>query len=625
MKHEPRYILGISAYYHDSAAALLCDGRIAAAVQEERFSRKKHDPDFPSRALRYVLEEAGIGLDALSGIAFYEKPFIKFERLLETYHAVAPAGLPGFLASIPVWIKEKLFMRKMLHDSLDEIFPATPHPPLFFPEHHLSHAASAFFPSPFTAAAILTVDGVGEWTTTSIAHGRGNSIAVLRELHFPHSLGLLYSAFTAYCGFKVNSGEYKLMGLAPYGRPGSERACRFEDAIRSELVDIRADGSFLLNTRYFSFLTGRTMYHAPRWERLFSLPPRAPESPTIEQDYMDMALAAQRVTEDIVLRLAKTARERTGEKALCLAGGVALNCVANGRLLRSGIFDRLWIQPASGDAGGATGAALALWHIGMGNDRVADGATDAMGGGFLGPEFGRDEILRMCKKFRAPHEEITPEEALCDRVADLLNEGRVIGWFQGRMEYGPRALGNRSILADPRDPEMQRRLNLKIKYREGFRPFAPSVPEEYAREYFAFDAPSPYMLLTAPVAEGIRKPLPENHWTFPLGERLRHARSSLPAITHVDYSARLQTVSRDVHPRYWLLLESFRKKTGCPVLVNTSFNVRGEPVVCTPEDAYRCFMRTEMDCLVLGNVLLLKDGQPAWNEEKNWREEYVPD
>jgi carbamoyltransferase len=625
LKHGHRYILGISAYYHDSAAALLCDGRIVAAAQEERFSRKKHDPGFPSRAVLHVLEEAGIGLDALSGIAFYEKPFIKFERLLETYHAVAPAGLPGFLASIPVWIKEKLFMRKMLHDGLDEIFPATPHPPLFFPEHHLSHAASAFFPSPFTSAAILTIDGVGEWTTTAIAHGRGNSIAVTRELHFPHSLGLLYSAFTAYCGFKVNSGEYKLMGLAPYGRPDSERVCRFEDAIRSELVDIRADGSFLLNTGYFSFLTGLRMYHAPRWERLFSLPPRAPESPTPEQDYMDMALAIQRVTEDIVLRLAKTARERTGEKALCLAGGVALNCVANGRLLRSGIFDRLWIQPASGDAGGALGAALALWHIGMGNERKPDGATDAMRGAFLGPEFGRDEIFRMCGKYRAPHEEIASEEALCDRVADLLAEGRVIGWFQGKMEYGPRALGNRSILADPRDAEMQRRLNLKIKYREGFRPFAPSVPEEYAGKYFALDSPSPYMLLTAPVTESIRKPLPEKYWTLSLRERLYHVRSTLPAITHVNYSARLQTVNKDVNPRYWLLLESFRKKTGCPVLVNTSFNVRGEPVVCTPEDAYRCFMRTEMDCLVLGNALLFKDAQPAVGEEKNWREEHVLD
>ena len=625
MKHDHCYLIGISAFYHDSAAVLLCDGEVVAAAQEERFSRKKHDASFPSRAIEYVLEEAGIELDAVSGIAFYEKPLLKFERLLETYHAVAPSGLISFLAAMPVWVKEKMFMRQMLRDGLGEISPLKQQPPLYFPEHHLSHASSAFFPSPFDNAAILTVDGVGEWTTTSIAYGQGNSIEVIKELHFPHSLGLLYSAFTAYCGFKVNSGEYKLMGLAPYGDPDSEHVLSLEHNIRTELVDIREDGSFFLNLKYFSFLTSLKMFNAQRWEQLFSMPPRAPESPVIEQNYMNMALAIQRVTEDIMLRLAKTARELTKSSNICLAGGVALNCVANGRILRSKIFDKLWVQPASGDAGGALGAALAQWHIGMGNNRTPGGDRDSMKGSYLGPEFGKDEILRICKKYRAPYEYISEEKILCDKVATLLDQGHVVGWFQGRMEYGPRALGNRSILGDPRNPEMQKRLNLKIKYREGFRPFAPSVSEENAEQYFDLGAPSPYMLLTGPVAEAIRLPLPDNYNELPIMDRLYYVRSTLPAITHVDYSARLQTVSKNINPRWWLLLECFREKYGYPVLVNTSFNVRGEPIVCTPADAYRCFMRTEMDYLVLGNMLLSKDVQPSFAEKADWRTEYVLD
>lgn len=626
MSEKSIYILGVSAYYHDSAAALIRDGVIVAAAHEERFTRKKHDAGFPLNAVRYVLEEAGLGLHEVDGIAFYDKPFLKFERLLETYHAFAPKGLGSFLVSMPVWIKEKLFMRTMLQRGFAPLLaPGATLPTLHFPEHHLSHAASAFYPSPFEDAAILTLDGVGEWVTTSMAKGQGNSITSLREIHFPHSLGLLYSAFTAYCGFKVNSGEYKLMGLAPYGNPHSERTRGMETKIREHLVDIRDDGSFALNMDYFIYATGFRMYDHSRWESLFGIPPRTAESETLEQEYMDMALAIQQVTEDIVLRLARTARTLTGSRNLCMAGGVALNCVANGKLLQERIFENVWIQPASGDAGGALGAALALWHIGMEKPRTPVTERDAMRGSYLGPAFDAGEISRACRRFRAPATIYENFAELCAKVSDILAEGKVVGWFQGRMEYGPRALGNRSILGDPRNPEMQKRLNLKIKYREGFRPFAPSVLEEYTDQCFALDEQSPYMLIVAPVAEKLCRPLPEGYHNLPLWDRLYWQRSDLPAITHVDHSARIQSVSKDTNPRYWQLIDTFRQRHECPLVVNTSFNVRGEPVVCTPDDAYLCFMRTEMDYLVMGDFLLCKEDQPSLREDCDWREQYTLD
>jgi carbamoyltransferase len=609
------HILGISAWYHDSAAALIKDGVIVAAAQEERFSRKKHDPGFPANAVSYVLEEAAISLDAVAAIVFYDKPFLKFERLLETYHAFAPRGLKSFLTSMPVWIREKIFMRSMLEKELRELLPqGRALPPIFFSEHHLSHAASAFFPSPFERAAILTVDGVGEWATTSIARGDGNSITSFNEIHFPHSLGLLYSAFTAYCGFKVNSGEYKLMGLAPYGNPDAEQTRAMEQKILDQMVDVREDGSYALNMPYFNYPVGLRMYDEARWTQLFGIGPRRAESEDVPQEYMNMALAIQRVTETIVSRLAATACERAGSDNLCLAGGVALNCVANGKLLQSGRFRNIWIQPASGDAGGALGAALAYWHIGLNRERAPE-EGDSMRGAYLGPSFSQDEILRVCKRFHAPVRVIPDEKALTETVADLLAEGNVVGWFQGRMEYGPRALGNRSILADPRNAEMQKRLNLKIKFREGFRPFAPSVPEEDAATYFDLREPSPYMLLTAPVAQATRNAPPPDYNALPLWERLYFCRSSLPSVTHVDYSARVQTISSGTNPRYLALARSFRERHGCAVLVNTSFNVRGEPVVCSPRDAYLCFMRTDMDYLVMGDVLLAKTDQPPLPEE----------
>ena len=604
---KPTYILGISAYYHDSAAALLKDGAIVAAAQEERFTRKKNDASFPTNAVRYVLKEAALNPRELNVIAFYDKPFLKFERLLETYHAFVPTGLTSFFTSIPVWAKEKLFMRSMLRDALKE-FLLDDNTPMYFPEHHLSHAASAFFPSPFEESAVLTIDGVGEWTTTMIGQGRGNSIEVLREIHFPHSLGLLYSTFTAYCGFKVNSGEYKLMGLAPYGNPDAERTRIFEKKIRSELIDIREDGSYLLNMNYFSYPVGLRMYHKRRWKDLFGIGPREAES-DLEQEYMDMALAIQRVTEDVVLRLARTARDLTGLDNICLSGGVALNCVANGKLLRSGLFKGVWIQPASGDAGGALGAALAAWHIVLCAFRRPE-VNDAMRGSYLGPAFSVDDIVQVCNRFRAPCRYIADESELCGKVSDLLAEGNVVGWFQGRMEYGPRALGNRSILSDPRNSNMQKHMNLKIKYREGFRPFAPSILEEDVSAYFDLTEKSPYMLLVAPVTEKICNPLPENYNDFSLWERLYYQRSKLPSITHIDYSARVQTVSSAINPRYHALLSAFKERHGCPVLLNTSFNVRDEPIICTPQEAYTCFMHTEMDYLVMGDFLLAKNDQP---------------
>jgi carbamoyltransferase len=617
------YFLGISAYYHDSAAALLMDGEILAAAQEERFTRKKHDPSFPSNAAKYVLAEAGITrLDELQAVAFYDKPWLKFERLLETYHAFAPKGMRSFLSAIPVWVKEKLFMRNLLKVELGRIAPGTAR--LLFPEHHLSHAASAFYPSPFEEAAILTIDGVGEWATATIGHGKSNRIKILRQLDFPHSVGLLYSAFTFYCGFKVNSGEYKLMGLAPYGNANSDQVRTYEHKIRDELVDIRPDGSMLLNMAYFNFATGLTMCHEAKWQELFGFPRREPAS-ELTQPYMDLALAIQQVTEDIVLRLCKTARELTGADRLVLAGGVSLNCVSNGKILRSGAFKDIWIQPASGDAGGALGAAYAAWHIWKGEERRVNLGSDAMNGAYLGPEFSAADILRTARRHQAPFREYSGSDELCRDVAAMLATGCVIGWFQGRMEFGPRALGNRSILGDPRNPDMQKKLNLKIKFREGFRPFAPAVLEEDSSAYFELDRPSPYMLLVAPVQKSRSIPLPENYNQQGMWEKLYQLRSDIPAVTHVDYSARIQTVSKRENTNFWQLIRAFKEQTGYGLVVNTSFNVRGEPIVCTPEDAYRCFMRTEMDFLVMGNYLFAKPDQPAWKDDDDWQSRIEPD
>ncbi len=615
-------ILGISAFYHDSAAAILVDGKIVAAAQEERFTRKKHDSSFPIHACRYVLQEAGIDYKELSAVAFYEKPFLKFERLLETYHAFAPSGFVSFLSAMLVWVKEKVFMKRMLTEQLAALGDGSP--PMYFPEHHLSHAASAFYPSPFPDAAIVTVDGVGEWATTTIGRGRGKDIEILEELQFPHSVGLLYSAFTFYTGFAVNSGEYKLMGLAPYGNPDSQRTADFKRKIETELVDIRKDGSIVLNMDYFEYATGLKMANEEKWEQLFGVPRRKPET-EISQVYMDMALAIQQVTEEIVLLLARTARQLTGCKYLVLAGGVALNCVANGKILRAGIFEDLWIQPAAGDAGGAVGAAYAIWHILDGNERRLNGHRDAAGGSYLGPEFSDNEIRRMLQRYDAKARRYEDFQGLASDVAAKLTDGNVVGWFQGRMEFGPRALGNRSILGDARNPEMQKKLNLKIKYREGFRPFAPSVLEEDIAEYFDLDRPSPYMLLVAPIREDKKNPLPEGYHDMPLYERLYILRSDLPAITHIDYSARIQSVSRETNPRYWELIHEFKELTGYGVIVNTSFNVRGEPIVCTPDDAYRCFMRTEMDFLAVGDYLLDKKDQPPLSETDDWRKEFKLD
>lgn len=620
-------ILGISAYYHDSAAALIVDGEIVAAAHEERFTRKKHDARFPSHAVQYVLDEAGVTLPELTAIAFYDKPFLKFERLLETYHAFAPRGLKSFLQAIPVWIKEKLFMRHQLWEALEKVNGGSikQRPPLLFPEHHLSHAASAYYPSPFTEAAILTLDGVGEWATTTICAGKGKDITLLKELTFPHSIGLLYSAFTYYCGFKVNSGEYKLMGLAPYGNPDGDNARFYKEQLLAHVVDLREDGSLLLNMDYFDYATGLRMCHDKKWEALLKLPRRESESP-LTQDYMDLALAAQQITEECIMRLARTVRTVTGLSNLVLAGGVALNCVANGKLLKSGIFEDIWIQPAAGDAGGALGAALAAHHIWLGKDLPAkDGRNDLMKGAYLGPEYSDLDTERMIRKYSAVAVQLESEKELTEKVAALLDEGNVIGWFQGRAEWGPRALGNRSIIADPRKPDMQKKLNLKIKYREGFRPFAPSVLEEQIGDYFDITTPSPYMLLVADVKKERQVPRPDHYTTLPMYDRLYFLRSDLPSITHVDYSARIQSVSKDTNPAYWQLLNAFYDRTGYGVLVNTSFNVRGEPMVLTPEDAYRCFMRTEMDYLVVGNFVFAKKEQPEFEDTGRWRDEFELD
>lgn len=616
------YILGISAYYHDSAAALLCDDEIVAAAHEERFTRKKHDSSFPAHAVQYVLDEAGISFDDLTAISFYDKPYIKFERLLETYHAFAPKGLVSFLSAIPVWIKEKLFMKKMLFDELKQF--GSRKIPVLFPEHHLSHAASAFYPSPFKDAAILTIDGVGEWATSTIGTGKGKDIKILKELHFPHSVGLLYSAFTYYTGFRVNSGEYKLMGLAPYGDTEDAQTKSFKQIILDQLVDIREDGSILLNMKYFRYATGLRMTDDKKWTHLFGFPPRNPES-EITREYMNLALAIQQVTEEIVLKLAKTAKELTNADNLVLAGGVALNSVANGKLLKTGLFKDIWTQPAAGDAGGALGAAYLAWYLWKGNERVKTHLPDAMKGSSLGPAYHENEIISIIRKYNARYEHFETDDDLCKKVARLIDEGNVIGWFQGRMEFGPRALGNRSILGDARNPEMQRRMNLKIKYREGFRPFAPSVLEEDAQDYFDIDRPSPYMLFVIPVKKERRKQLPPDYHQLKLYDRLYYQRSDIPAITHIDYSARIQTVNKEVNPLYWKLINEFKNKTGYGVIINTSFNVRGEPIVCTPDDAFRCFMRTEMDYLAMGPYLFDKKQQQSLKEKEDWKEQFKLD
>ncbi len=618
-------ILGISAYYHDSAAALTINGKIFAAAHEERFTRKKQDSSFPVNACRFVLDEAGVSLGDLTAVVFYDKPYIKFERLLETYHAFAPAGLKSFNSAIPVWIKEKLFMKDNLRRELSKLGrEGEKIPQILFPEHHLSHAASAFFPSPFKDAAILTLDGVGEWATTTIGYGNGNKISMFRELEFPHSIGLFYAAFTYYCGFKVNSGEYKLMGLAPYGNPDAEETKSIKRKILETLVDIREDGSFLLNMDYFNYATKLSMTNDARWEKLFGFPRRKPEQ-ELDQHYMNMAYAIQEVTEEIVLKLANTAKELTKSENIALAGGVALNCVANGRLLKAGIFKNIWIQPASGDAGGSLGAALAAHYIYFKNERNEIDPDDSMRGAYLGPQFSDFEIERVARKYKAVYQKFNDFDELCDKTASLLNNDTVIGWFQGRMEFGPRALGNRSILGDPRCPDMQKKLNLKIKFREGFRPFAPSVLEEDIQEFFDITTKSPYMLLVAPVVESRRCKIPNNYNDLPLYERLYFQRSDVPSITHINFSARIQSVSRKTNPRYWQLINKFKEKTGYGIVVNTSFNVRGEPIVCTPDDAYRCFMRTEMDYLVMGNYLFTKREQPNWSEKDNWKEEFKLD
>ncbi|MBX6362398.1 MAG: carbamoyltransferase [Gemmatimonadetes bacterium] len=600
----PRYVLGISAYYHDSAAALLGDGRIVAAAQEERFSRRKHDLRFPVKAVAYCLEEAGIGPGDVEFAVFYEKPFTKFERLLETYLAFAPRGFRAFRQAFPQWAKRKLKLRAELLRELGPAFRGR----LLFADHHESHAASAFFPSPFHEAAILTLDAVGEWATSSLGSGRGERIELTRELRFPHSLGMLYSAFTSYAGFKVNSGEYKLMGLAPYGEP------RFLDLILDRIVRVEEDGSLWLDMSYFEYCHGLTMT-SEKFHRLFGGPPRKPET-FITQKEMDLAASIQRVTEEVVLRAARYAHRLTGSRRLVLAGGVALNCVANGRLLREGPFEELWVQPAAGDAGGALGAALLVWHHYLGNPREVD-PRDGQQGSLLGPSFDNREIGLFLDSVGARHDYVPAEEALLERVAGWLKDEKVVGWFHGRMEYGPRALGSRSIIGDARSPRMQQVMNLKIKFRESFRPFAPCVLREHASE--VFDVPagldSPYMLIVAPVREELRVPLgPEERRKLEdpdLRTRVSVPRSVVPAITHVDYSARIQTVDEERHGRFYRLLRRFHEATGCPTIVNTSFNIRGEPIVCTPEDAFRCFMATDMDCLVLENHLVVKEQQPT--------------
>jgi carbamoyltransferase len=606
-------ILGVSAFYHDSAAALVEDGTVVAAAQEERFSRRKHDSGFPRQAVAYCLAEAGVGLDQVDHIAFYDKPFLKFERLLETYLAFAPRGFRSFRMAIPVWLKEKLFQKRLLREELagladgHDIEGRELERRLLFTEHHQSHAASAFYPSPFDEAAVLTIDGVGEWSTTSVGMGRGHRLEMHKEIMFPHSLGLLYSAFTYYTGFKVNSGEYKVMGLAPYGEP------KYAQAILDHLIDVKPDGSFRVNQEYFDYCTGLTMTNA-KFDALFGAPPRKPEELVRQRD-MDLAASVQKVTEEVMLRLTSSLAKETGAKNLCLAGGVALNCVANGKILRDGKFERIWIQPAAGDAGGSLGAALAAYHLFKDQPRKLNGMRDGMQGAYLGPAFDQGEIERRLRDAGAVFDVVADQDMIAS-TADALADSKAVGWFQGRMEFGPRALGARSILGDARSPSMQKMLNLKVKYRESFRPFAPSVLREKVADWFELDEDSPYMLLVADVVQERRRLMNEDERALFGIDKLNVARSQIPAVTHVDYSARVQTVHADTNPRYHALLEAFFEHTGCPVLVNTSFNVRGEPIVCTPEDAFRCFMGTEIEVLVAGNCVLDKTRQdPALKQD----------
>ena len=611
-------VLGLSAYYHDSAATLLVDGRIVAAAQEERFTRKKHDAAFPANAIFYCLDEAGLSLDEIDYVTFYDKPLVKFERLLETYLAFAPKGFRSFVMAIPIWLKEKLFLKVTLKRELADLsgLEQTDLPPLLFHEHHGSHAASAFYASPFKKAAVLCLDGVGEWATSSVWLGDGSTLTPQWEIQFPHSLGLLYSAFTYYTGFKVNSGEYKLMGLAPYGEP------RYVDLIKAHLIDVKPDGTFRLDMRYFNYATGLTMTNR-RFDRLFGGPPRQPEAELTQRE-MDIAASIQVVTEEIVLKLANTIHAELGTEHLCLAGGVALNCVANGRLDREGPFRSVWIQPAAGDAGGALGAALATWHQYLDQPRVADDQTDSMRGAYLGKAFDQSAIESCLDAMSAPYRWVSDDQ-LMPEVASSLANGAVVGWLNGRMEFGPRALGARSILGDARSPKMQSVMNLKIKNRESFRPFAPAIAADAVTHWFNTDYDSPYMLKVATVKDAHRIAMSDEEKALFGIEKLNVARSTVPAITHVDYSARLQTVHSDTNPRFHALIKTFETLTDCPILINTSFNVRGEPIVCSPEDAYRCFMRTEMDVLVLENAILLKSEQPHWDDDGSWKEEFQLD
>lgn len=618
-------ILGISAFYHDSAASITVDGTVVAAVQEERFTRQKHTPDFPVKSIKYCLEEAGIEINELDAIVFYDKPLLKFERLLETYYAFAPRGLKSFLKAIPVWLNEKMFLKKLIYEGLKEVGSYhKKNVKLLFPEHHLSHAASAFYPTNFQKAAILTIDGVGEWSTASIGLGEGNSITMIKEMHFPHSVGLLYSAFTYFLGFTVNSGEYKLMGLAPYGNPEAKETAHFVDLIKKNLVTLYEDGSIWLDQRFFNYSTGLRMVKDKKWAALFGFERRSEES-DLEQHHCNLALAIQIVTEEIVINLAKESKKVTGAENICLAGGVALNCVANGKLEKEGIFNQVYIQPAAGDAGGALGAALAANYLFFNEDRKTGVEYDQLLGSYLGPEFSDKEIRNTIKRTKAVARKIESQEEISQLTASKLASGNVVGWFQGRMEFGPRALGNRSILGDARNPEMQKKLNLKIKYREGFRPFAPSVLAEDCSNYFDQSTSSPYMLFVSPVNEKHRVTIPENYYDLPLWDRLYCKRSDIQSVTHLDFSARIQTVHKETNPRYWDLINAFKQQTGFGLVVNTSFNVRGEPIVCTPYDAYRCFMSTEMDYLVIGDYFFTKTEQPDHENRDKWRIKFALD
>lgn len=619
-----RKVLGISAFYHDSAAALTIGGKIIAAVQEERFTRIKHTPLFPVNAIKYCLEAAGLEIDELDAVVFYDKPLLKFERLLETYYVFAPKGLLSFLKAIPSWVNEKMFFKNLIYNGLKEVGNFNKKKlRLLFSEHHLSHASSAFYPSPFENAAILTIDGVGEWCTSSISIGDCGKITILREMEFPHSIGLLYSAFSYYLGFKVNSGEYKLMGLAAYGNPNSQRIKDYVKLIKSELIDIKDDGSVWLNQKYFNYATGLRMTNCKRWEKLFGFKRREAETELL-QEHCDLAFAIQNITEEVLIKMIHEAKKITGSDYLCMAGGVALNCVANSKILQKSIFKDIYIQPASGDAGGALGAALAVTYLYFDEPRIND-KKDQMFGTYLGPDYSEREIQLMNKKTKAVSTHYGTFAKLTEFVVDKLVQGKVVGWFQGRMEFGPRALGNRSILADARHPEMQKRLNMRIKYREGFRPFAPSVLAEDASEYFDLASSSPYMLFVAPVKKERRKKLPENYFCMTIMDRLYYERSDLQAITHLDFSARIQTVHKETNPIFWELINTFKYMTGYALLINTSFNVRGEPIVCTPYDAYQCFMETEMDYLVIENFIYAKMQQPIWQRKEESNHKYQLD